>query len=473
MKKHGLIKILSLVVIVLVILSWIIPISQFTGTEMAKADITRVGFFDLINYPFLAIQLFIQMIIFILVIGGFYAILNKTGKYTELVEKIAKKLKGKEVAFLVIIAFLFAGFSSVFGFSVMLFIFIPFIVSIILLLGYDKIVAFLVTIVSVLVGVIGSTYNLYISGYVNQMLSLNYTDQIVAKIALFVLVFALYIMFTIKYANKVKKNSKESILPEKTEDEFLGEKPKSKSKKKAWPIVVVMSLLFAVFFMGTVPWNDVFGITTFTSFNEWLLTFEVGDHTIISYILGQIGELGTWYYGELTLMLVIASFILCLVYKIKVDDAIEAFGEGAKKLIKPAIVMALAMVVVVITAYHPFFTTIVDAIIGWMDTFNIITVFLLTIIGAIGSLLNVEMVYLSQSVLPYLGVLFADSTPIIAVLFQAIYGLTMFVAPTSLMLILGLEYLKIPYKTWLKFSWKLVLQILAIVLAVVIIITLI
>ena len=61
MKKHGLIKILSLVVIVLVILSWIIPISQFTGTEMAKADITRVGFFDLINYPFLAFQLFIMV----------------------------------------------------------------------------------------------------------------------------------------------------------------------------------------------------------------------------------------------------------------------------------------------------------------------------------------------------------------------------------------------------------------------------
>ncbi len=134
MKKHGLIKILSLIVVLLVILSWIIPVSQFTGTEMAKADITRVGFFDLINYPFLAFQLFIQMILFILVVGGFYAILNKTGKYTSLVEAIAKKLKGKEVPFLVIVAFLFAGFSSVFGFSVMLFIFIPFIVSIIRLL---------------------------------------------------------------------------------------------------------------------------------------------------------------------------------------------------------------------------------------------------------------------------------------------------------------------------------------------------
>lgn len=471
MKKHGLIKILSLIVVLLVILSWIIPVSQFTGTEMAKADITRVGFFDLINYPFLAFQLFIQMILFILVVGGFYAILNKTGKYTSLVEAIAKKLKGKEVPFLVIVAFLFAGFSSVFGFSVMLFIFIPFIVSIILLLGYDKVVAFLVTIVSVLVGVIGSTYNLYISGYVNQMLTLNYTDQLVAKIALFVLAFALYIMFTIKYANKVKKNSKESILPEKTEDEFLGEK--TKTKKKAWPIVLVMSLLFVVFFMGTVPWSDVFGITVFTDFNEWLLTLEVGGHTIVAYILGQIGELGTWYYGEVTLMVMIATVIIALIYKVKFNDAVDAFAEGTKKVIKPAVVMTLAMVVVIITAYHPFFTTIVDAIIGWMDTFNIITVVLLTIIGAIGSVFNVEMVYLSQSVIPYLGVLFADSTPIIAVLFQAIYGVTMFVAPTSLMVILGLEYLKIPYKTWLKFSWKLVLQILAVILAVVIILTLI
>lgn len=472
MKKHSLLKILSIVIAVLLILSWIIPVSQFSGTEMAKADITRIGIFDLINYPLLSFQFFIQMILFILVIGGFYGILNKTGKYNGLVEKISKLLKGKELPFIVIVAFVFAAFSSVFGFSLILFVFIPFIVSIILLLGYDKIVAFLVTIASVFVGMIGSTYNLYINGYINQILTTNYTDQIIAKIALFVLTFALFIMFTVKYANKVKKSSKNSILPEKTPDVFLGEKAKGKTKKKSWPIVVVLSLLFVVFFMGSVPWSDAFGISVFTTFNKWLLALDIADHTVIAYILGEIGEFGTWYFSELTLMLIIASIILSIVYRIKVDDVIEAFGEGVKKLLKTIVVMTLAMVVVIIITYHPFLPTIVDALIGWMDKFNIISVFILSVIAAIGSALNIEMVYLSQSILPFLGVLFADAKPIIAVLFQAMYGLTMFVAPTSLMLILGLEYLEIPYKTWLKFSWKLVLEILVIILAIVVIITL-
>lgn len=472
MKKHSLLKILALIVGVLLVLTWIIPVSQFSGTEMAKADITRIGLFDIVNYPLLAFQFFIQMILFILVIGGFYGILNKTGKYTELVEKIAKLLKGKEIPFLVITAFVFAGLSSVFGFSLVLFIFIPFIVSIILLLGFDKVVAFLVTIVSVLVGIIGSTYNLYVTGYINQILTLDYGDQIITKIALFVLAFVLYIMFTVKYAKKVKKSSRNSILEEKTEDVFLGEKQKGKTKKKVWPLVVILSLLFVVFFMGSVPWADAFNIDVFQKFNEWLLAWDVKDHTIFAYILGQIGELGTWYFAELTMILIIASIILAIVYRIKIDEAIDAFGEGIKKLLKTTVVMTLAMVVVIITAYHPIFPTIVDAMIGWMDSFNIISVFLTSIVAIIGSALNIEMVYLSQSVLPFLGVLFADAKPIIAVIFQAMYGLTMFVAPTSLMLILGLEYLEIPYKKWLKFSWKLVVELLAVLLAVFIIIAL-
>ena len=48
--------------------------------------------------------------------------------------------------------------------------------------------------------------------------ALNGTFLMLLVPALFVLAFALYIMFTIKYANKVKKNAKESILPEKTEE---------------------------------------------------------------------------------------------------------------------------------------------------------------------------------------------------------------------------------------------------------------
>ena len=49
---------------------------------------------------------------------------------------------------------------------------------------------------------------------------------------------------------------------------------------------------------------------------------------------------------------------------------------------------------------------------------------------------------------------------------QMINGFAMFIAPTSATIALGLSYLGIPYKTWVKRTWKLTLVLLATVLAV-------
>ena len=55
---------------------------------------------------------------------------------------------------------------------------------------------------------------------------------------------------------------------------------------------------------------------------------------------------------------------------------------------------------------------------------------------------------------------------VLGILSQGMYGVTMFVAPTSALLVLGLSYLGISYKDWLKRTWKLVVALLAIVVLV-------
>jgi uncharacterized ion transporter superfamily protein YfcC len=49
------------------------------------------------------------------------------------------------------------------------------------------------------------------------------------------------------------------------------------------------------------------------------------------------------------------------------------------------------------------------------------------------------------------------------------YGLTMLVAPTSLVLLATLSYLKITYKEWWKAIWKLALELFVILLVIFII----
>ena len=139
--------------------------------------------------------------------------------------------------------------------------------------------------------------------------------------------------------------------------------------------------------------------------------------------------------------------------------------EGAKRALGPAVIVVLLYTILVITTYHPFQLVIYKAILGITDGFNVFTTFIVAILSA---LFNVDPAYAFQSSLPYLAsiVTNADNYPIVAVVYQAAYGLTMLVAPTSLVLMGMLSYLKVPYGKWFKTIWKLLLELLVLLLIV-------
>ena len=59
---------------------------------------------------------------------------------------------------------------------------------------------------------------------------------------------------------------------------------------------------------------------------------------------------------------------------------------------------------------------------------------------------------------------YGDAFNVAFVIFIAINGLILLVAPTSAILMIGLSYLDIPYKKWMKHIWKAVLIVLLILL---------
>ena len=86
----------------------------------------------------------------------------------------------------------------------------------------------------------------------------------------------------------------------------------------------------------------------------------------------------------------------------------------------------------------------------------------------IATAINIDYLYVASTVGTFLSVAYADYTLLISIIMQAIYGLTLFVAPTSTLLILGLTSLDINYKDWLKKSWKLVLELLLVIFIIII-----
>lgn len=468
MKKNTMFKIIAIMAMVAYVLSWIIPASSASGSSIASLGLKRVSLYNIIEYPYLALQFFLQPLLFILAVGGLYGVLSETGKYRNKLEKIAKSMKGKETLFLVLTAFVLAALSSVFGLNLMLFIFIPALIGIILLMGYNKITAFLTTFISPLIGVIGSTYGVYVTGYINQIVGTTFETEIVAKVALFVISFVIFTAFLIKYANKTRNkgqvNEEELTL-------LLGEK--KQSKKASWPLFVVMGLLFVLLILGYTDWQSVFGTTFFTDLHSTLtVDFTIGDHAILGYLFDGLTNFGKWYYSEMIVMIIIASIILSFVYDLKIDNGLKAFGKGVVSLLKPALIVIFAYVMVLVSAYHPYIVTITDWIVTLISKTSgvfgqIIYIIMTSFDTVLSSVFNVEMLYVVQSTLPYLSSVYSETANSLAIITQSIYGLTSFVAPTSTMMLLGLTYLGISYKEWLKTSWKLVLELLAVILVII------
>ena len=148
MKKHNTVKVVLITILVFLLLSWILPAAYYSGQYVDQGRV-QMGLYELFNYPLTALSYFGYIALFILFVGGFYGILYKIPAYRTFLDKIVSFFAGKEKIFLAIVSVLLAVGVSICGLQVAFAVFIPFIVALILLMGYDKIVAAMIVVGSI------------------------------------------------------------------------------------------------------------------------------------------------------------------------------------------------------------------------------------------------------------------------------------------------------------------------------------
>ena len=100
-----------------------------------------------------------------------------------------------------------------------------------------------------------------------------------------------------------------------------------------------------------------------------------------------------------------------------------------------------------------------------------LNVFTMCITAIVYTVFTVESYYGITSAAAFVtAVMTADNIGKIAIIWQSMYGLTMLVAPTSVILMSTLSYLGISYGRWLKAVWKLLLELFIILLIILFII---
>lgn len=463
MKKTGLFKILMGMLLAIIIISWIVPASFLENGELVEMGMYRLGFFDIFQLLFGTFQFkyFAQIFIFILTIGAFYGVLVKTGKYRAWIEKIANSFKGKEYVLLISIAILLALLSSVFSYGLLLFIFIPLLIGIILSMGYDKITAFIATFGSILIGQIGSTIGYNINGVLNEIIGTKYINGIVYKILLLIIPLGLLVYYLIKAKHSIIKKAENKVEETLKNELFIGEK--SSNKYSVAPIIIIFGVIFVLLVLGCTSWEETFNVSIFTKMHNSIIEVKIKDFEIFKNLLGTIGSFGTWLYAEMTVILLIASLIIGRFFRMKHSEIISNMAAGAIKLLGPAMLIITSYAVLFFAGNTLFYPTIANFILNATSKFNI---FFSGIDIILGSLFHVDMTYLIAYVVPQIAMQDANST-VVMLLSQGLYGVTMLIAPTSVLLILGLSYLGIPYTEWIKKTWKYILIILAIVMIII------
>lgn len=463
-EKYDLLKIALLAVLVTIVLTWIIPYGSISGGTYMSSGLGRQGLTDIMLSGVYSVNFFIQQLMFIISLGIFYGILTHISGYKVLVGKIADKLKGKEKGFVLVSSLLIALLTSLLTQTYVVLIFIPFIINVASKLKLDKITAFLCTFGSMLIGILGATYGsegfIYFINYLNYYQAVTITEEIGIRFGILILAFILFNFFTIKHMNKVLASKKNE---DKIEDLFVVEEEKSK-KIKVWPMALFLIIIAIFAILGYVDWSGNFNITIFTKFHTWLTELAVGEYTIFAYILGNNATaLGAWDLYTITIVMAIVLLLSVIIYGIKFDTILENAIEGIKKIINPILLLLLIYIVFVFVYWSPFTITICNWITKFANGFN---PFLATISAAISSLFHIDFGFAGYALGDILTTVYGTSFSIGMVIYVAINGLVGLVAPTSVILLIGLSYLNIPYKKWMKHIWKFALIMLVLLVVI-------
>lgn len=465
-KKHNLAKWLMLFGFLGMALTWIFSFGRYNGATFTEVQMYQQGLSDIPNYLYYAINFAGDKLIFLLILGFFYGILNKIEGYKKLVKNIANKFKGKEIVFALFVSLLLALMTSLFSQTFIAFVFVPFIISILLAMNVDKITAFAVTFGSIMIGLLGITYGGEGAYWFNYYTSLSTSTGLLYRVLVLVVAYILFNFFTVM---RINKNIKNKNKVEADNVPFIVEKVDEKAK--SWPIVIIFFIIMVVLVLGFVNWNT-FGITCFDDFHKWLIELKIGDFPIFAKILGNIateanqfniipGAFGHWDLFIANTFLGFMTIIVALIGRVKFDEFLDGCIDGAKAMAKP-IALFIGTYLVMLPVYQStVIPTITNTIFKNISSFN---PYLVSLNALLTNIFHADFGFTGFTIGTFFVSNYASNIEVIHTIFTTLYGFGSLCLPTSGILLIGLSYLDIDYKTWIKYIWMFIVAMLVILL---------
>ena len=429
---------LFVMIIIMAILTYVIPAGQYQkipGPEdrmivdpnsYAHVDANPAKPFDILKAFPKGLAAAQSIVFFIFIVGGAFNIVNQTGAIEAGIGKIALGLKGKEVLMIPIIVFVFSLGGATIGMAEEAIVFVPIGIALARALGYDAITGMAIVSLGAAAGFTSGFMNPFTVGVAQGIADVPLFSGIALRLVIWVCTLTLVIVYIFRYANKVKKDMKNSIVYELEMQEKdmaidFGNIRKMNNKD------ILVLLIFAVG-MGVL----IFGV------------FEFG-----------------WYITEIAAIFLAIGIFSGIASGMKMDDIAKHFITGAKDMTTGALVVGLARGILIVMEGSLIIDTIVYGLATAIST-------LPKAISAIGMLLVQSFLNL---IIPSGSGLAATTMPIMAPLSDVIGvtrqtavlayqfgdGITNSLVPTSGVLLANLSIAKIKYEEWVKFVVPLML----------------
>lgn len=442
------------------VLSHLLPNAEFVGEEIVNGSGT-VGakLSDVLLSPILGFQNAVDVCVFVLILGGFLAIVTKTGALETGIKVLVKKLKGNELILIPILMLIFSIGGTTYGMLEETVGFYALLAATMVAAGMDTIVASSVVLLGAGSGVLGSTINPFAVGAAVSALPegtvVNQGLIILIGTFLWLSTLIISILFVMNYAKKVKADKGSTFLSlreQKMMEKKYGKEETEEEKKnvkltgKQIVTLILFGLTFLVMIIGFVPWGD-FNVTIFEETTGWLTG----------------SPLGGWYFFESALWFLIMAVIIGIINRMHEKDIVDTFIDGANDMVGVILVIAVARGASVLMQ-----TTYLD---------NYIIYNASNILKNVPELVFTPLNYLLHIVLsvlvPSSSGLATLSTPIIGPLagqlgysvevaimsMVSANGLVNLITPTCGAIMGGLALAKVEYSTWFKWALKVVFTI--------------
>ena len=441
------------------ILSHLLPDAQFVGEEIVNGSGTvGASLSDILMSPILGFEDAIDVCIFIMMLGGLLAVINKTGALETGIKVLVQKLKGKEIYLIPILMFIFSICGTTYGMLEETVGFYVLLAATMMAAGMDPLVGSAVILLGAGSGCLGSTINPFATGVALSSLpeGIQANQGIVLLIAVFLWLSTLVIsiLFVVNYAKKVQKDKGSTFLSlreQKAAEKKFGNFEDKENKEvhlsgKQKVTLILFGLTFLVMIIGFVPWGE-FGITFFDSFTGWLTG----------------SSLGNWWFYEAALWFLIMSIIIAIINKFGEKGFVDTYVDGADDMIGVILVIAVARGASVLMSVTHLDNYIIYNAAEFLSRLpEIVFVPLNYLLHVILSILVPSSSGLATLSTPIIGPLAAQlgySVEVTVMTLVAANGLVNLITPTCGAIMGGLALAKVEYATWFKWAFKIVVTI--------------